>query len=198
MKGSWTAISRAPYLRALSLFPKGNCWHGGGLFNSSKEYWINDGCGHEVQRDDARLKRSDDYPWHESYGGECQGVYFIRLQRDGWVMKYSALDREGVHVTLFEKHISGHWRLRKFAHATIHRTPGRGVYYDTHELFNARTEKSLALERWEWADLDGERLVWAAKGVLHAGEVGAAGLRNERVLHDFNAMQFQALAAPYT
>jgi len=32
--GSWTAISRAPWLRALVLFGKGDCWHGGGLFTS--------------------------------------------------------------------------------------------------------------------------------------------------------------------
>lgn len=27
-KGSWTAISRAPYLKALALFSKGDCWQG--------------------------------------------------------------------------------------------------------------------------------------------------------------------------
>ena len=47
-RGSWTAISRAPWIKALSLFPKGDCWHGGGLFLSSREYWLNDGCGHAV------------------------------------------------------------------------------------------------------------------------------------------------------
>ena len=33
VKGSWTAISKTPYLRALSLFAKGNCWNGGDCFN---------------------------------------------------------------------------------------------------------------------------------------------------------------------
>src|SRR5688500_14916743 len=27
-KGSWTAISRAPYLHAVTLLAKGDCWHG--------------------------------------------------------------------------------------------------------------------------------------------------------------------------
>ena len=31
-KGAWTAISRAPYLTAIALFAKGDCWNGGGLF----------------------------------------------------------------------------------------------------------------------------------------------------------------------
>lgn len=197
VKGSWTAISKAPYLRALSLFAKGDCWNGGGLFQSLSQYWINDGCGHEVQLDGARLLRSDQYPWHESYGGECPGVYYIRLQRDGWSMKHTALDPTGAQFSLFETHINGHWRLRKRANATIHRIPGRGVYYDTHELFNARTEETITLENWEWADVDGGRLVWAAGGVLYAGRVDAKGLAVEKVLHDFNSMRFERLEAPY-
>src|SRR5689334_22184837 len=29
-KGSWTAISRNPYLKAVTLYAKGDCWNGGG------------------------------------------------------------------------------------------------------------------------------------------------------------------------
>jgi hypothetical protein len=53
MLGSWTAISRAPYLKALALFSKGDCWHGGGLFLSADKYWLN-GCGYtEIQASSA-------------------------------------------------------------------------------------------------------------------------------------------------
>ena len=38
-RGAWTAISKAPYLKALTLLAKGDCRHGGGLFASSKELW---------------------------------------------------------------------------------------------------------------------------------------------------------------
>src|SRR5438067_10571875 len=31
-KGSWTAISRVPWLKAVVLHGKGDCWLGGGLF----------------------------------------------------------------------------------------------------------------------------------------------------------------------
>src|SRR5437762_11282439 len=47
-KGAWTAVSRAPYLKAIALWPKGDCWNGGGLFISNDRYWLNDGYGHEV------------------------------------------------------------------------------------------------------------------------------------------------------
>ena len=41
-KGSWTAISRVPNLKAICLFAKGDCWHGGGLFLTNREFWLND------------------------------------------------------------------------------------------------------------------------------------------------------------
>jgi hypothetical protein len=40
-----TLISKAPYLKAQTLLAKGDCWHGGGLFSSNKELWLNDGYG---------------------------------------------------------------------------------------------------------------------------------------------------------
>ena len=197
VKGSWTAISRPPFLKALALFAKGDCWHGGGLFPSSKRYWLNDGYGHELRHDTTRLSRVDGYPWKESFGGECPGVYYIRLQRDGWRMRRTIPDGMGGQMTLFEKPVSGHWRLRKHAHATLYRPVGRGVYYDTHDLFDARTEEIVAKPDWEWAEVDDRRLVWAAGGMLHAGRLGAKGLFGEETLHDFNAMTFERREAPY-
>lgn len=197
VKGSWTAISRAPYLRALTLYAKGDCWHGGGLFQSSRKYWLNDGHGHELQLDNADLSKATEYPWHEVYGGECLGVYFIRLQRDGWTMKHTAPDNDGGHISVFEKRVNGHWTLRKLAHATVHHPVGRGVYYDTHELLNSRTEEVIPCDSWEWAEVDGGRLVWAAQGMLHSGHLGAKGLTGAKVLLDFNSMQFERIRAPY-
>ena len=197
VKGSWTAISRAPYLKAVSLFAKGDCWHGGGLFQSPTRYWLNGGCGHETLEEDRRLLRVSDYPWHESYGGECPGVYYIRLQRDGWTMKHTAPDGQGGEVTLFEKRVNGHWRLRKQAHATLHHPVGRGVYYDTHALHNARTGETLVKEDWEWAEVDRGRLVWGAQGKISAGRLEASGLQGERVLFDCYPLRSSMVAAPY-
>ena len=197
VKGSWTAISHAPYLKAIGLFAKGDCWHGGGLFETSKEYWLNDGYGHRHLQEAPGLKRVTAYPWHEYYGGECPGVYYVRLQRDGWNMKYTARDGEGGKVSIFEKRIDDDWGLRKQAHATLHHPVGRGCYFDTHELFNARTGEVLAKQSWEWAEIDGDRLVWAAGGCLFGGRVTRNGLRKETLLHDFRPMQFERITAPY-
>jgi len=196
VKGAWTAISRAPYLKALSLFAKGDCWHGGGLFTSATEFWLNDGAGHEAQQEYRRLRRRPEYPWHEHYGGECLGVYFIRLQRDGWGMQ-STTEEGGGAITVFEKRINDRWRLRKQAHATLDRRVGRGCYFDTHELVSTRSDETLSKPDWEWADVDGGRLVWAERGQIYAGRVDATGLRGDKLLHDFRDMQFENLTAPY-
>ena len=197
-RGAWTAISRAPYLKAQTLLAKGDCWHGGGLFSTNKELWVNDGCGHVVLEDDTRIERTSAYPWHEHYGGECPGVYYVRLQRDGWTMKHTAPDDAGGSVTLFEKRIGGHWRLRKLAHATLHHPAGKGCYFDEHQLFNARTEALVACPRWEWAEVDGGRVVWAEDGKLFGGCVEADGLNSSKLLFDFNPMAFEKIAAPYS
>lgn len=196
-KGSWTAISRAPYLKALTLYAKGDCWNGGGLFLTSRKFWLNDSSGHTKQRDNVHFTESTTYPWHETYGGECPGVYYIRLQRDGWVMKYSAPDGAGGEITLFEKRISAHWQLRKKAHATVHHPVGRGCYFDEHELWNSRTTETIACPNWEWAELDGSRLVWAERGKLFAGYLGPRGLGMAKELQDFNTLLFEKLQAPY-
>lgn len=33
---TWTAVSRPPFLTALLLWPKGDAWGGGGLFNNER------------------------------------------------------------------------------------------------------------------------------------------------------------------
>ncbi len=81
--GSWTAISRAPYLKALALFAKGDAWHGGGLWTGPRKYWLNDGYGHRVLRNTSEVRRQRWGRPAPNCGGECPGVYYPRLIRDG-------------------------------------------------------------------------------------------------------------------
>lgn len=197
--GSWTAISRAPHLKAIGLWGKGDCWHGGGLFLSSQSYWINDGYGHKLlQQPTDRLKRgpAPEPPLHGN--SECLGVYFVRLLRDGWRLVGAEELDQWHSVVRFEKRIDAHWTLRKLAHARVDgRKRGQGVYYDEHELVAARTREAQAKHGWEWADVDGGRIVWAEKGSLYAAKVTKDGLRSPKLLHDFTPMKFEAITAPY-
>jgi hypothetical protein len=196
-RGSWTAISRAPYLKALAIFPKGDCWHGGGLWTNKTTYWLNDGYGHAVLRDTGVVRRDTRYRPSKDYGGECLGVYYPRLLRDGWKLAKRVRLAKWKDKDIFEKPMANGWGLRKIVHAEIDAPKGKGCYWDEHELIHAPSERAIARPTWEWADLDGERLVWASDGKLYCGKVEKEGLADETELFDFNEMTFKAIAAPY-
>lgn len=100
-------------------------------------------------------------------------------------------------LSVFEKRVNNHWVLRKRAYAGRGHSVGRGVYFDTHELFNSRIEEVVSKMDWEWAELDGARLIWAANDCLHSGLLDVKGLHSEKLLHDFSSMQFEKLVAPH-
>ncbi|MBA3531790.1 MAG: hypothetical protein H0T73_07725 [Ardenticatenales bacterium] len=196
-RGSWTAISRAPYLKALALFPKGNGWHGGGLWTGKRTYWLNDGYGHGVLRSTTEVQRDLAYSPPQLYGGECPGVYYPRLLRDGWTLRERIQVAKWKDVFIFEKWVAHGWALRKLAHAEVDAPPGKGVYWDEHELLHRASGETIACPDWEWAELDGKRLVWAAGGKLWAARLKGDGLMGQRELFDFRGMVFAPLRAPY-
>jgi hypothetical protein len=196
-KGSWTAISRAPYLKALAIFPKGDCWNGGGLFTGNKRYWLNDSCGQTVLRDTREVRRDLKYRPIGRVGGECLSVYYPRLLRDGWTRAGEANLARPQGVDVFEKLAHRGWVLRKIAHAEIGAAPGRGCYWDEHELRHLESNASISFPDWEWAEIDHKRLVWAQAGKLFAGVLTRGGLIEEKELFDFNGFKFEAIEAPY-
>lgn len=192
-EGSWTAISRVPHLKAVTLFAKGDCWFGGGLFLSDKEYWLNDDGRHRILKDSHEVRRNPSHRPQGYYGGECPNVYYNRLQRDGWILKSE--DTHG--AVIFEKKLPKSWILRKLAFAETGAPTGRGCYWDGHELEQVSTGTRLVFPEWEWADFDRGRVVWTANGQLRAARLASKKLAGEKLLRDFNDMKFKALAAPY-
>jgi hypothetical protein len=200
-RGSWTAISIAPHLKAIALYAKGDCWNGGGLFVDNRRYWLNDGYGHTALETTTLVERALPAPYATTWGGECWGVYFNRLERDGWTLRPElAIGAAGARTIVFEKPLAHGWTLRKLAHASIGKKPeGQGVYHDEHELVHA-SGRELPRAEWEWAERDGDRLVWAERGKLWAGELDARHadpIVRAHVLRDFSAMTFEARRAPY-
>lgn len=194
--GSWTAISRAPYLKAIALFSKGDCWHGGGLWTGRGQYWLNAGWGHNVLRNTSAVSRDLTYVPPVSAGGECPGVYYPRLVRDGWKLVDQMVTRKHCAKTIFEKPVGNGWTLRKIAHEECGAPVGKGCYWDEHELEHPGNAL-IKCPNWEWADLDRKRLVWAADGRLHSAALKKSGLMNKRELFDFNPMAFSPIKAPY-
>ncbi len=193
-RGAWTAISKAPYLKALALFAKGDCWHGGGLWTGKRQYWLNDGYGHTVIRDTKDVHRDVSFKLPECYGSECSSVYYPRLLRDGWKLVKRVTIAKWKSKDIFEKSISKGWILRKIAHAETGPHPeGKGCYWDEHELVRPSSEAIISCPKWEWAEIDKKRLVWATGGKLYCGQMMENGLANETELHDFNEMTFEAI-----
>jgi len=195
--GAWTAVSRAPYLKALALFAKDDCWHGGGLWLRDRVYWLNDGYGHRAVETTDEIDRDPRHVPVEDFGGECPGVYYHRLRRDGWTMRKVASDAPEDVDAIFDKPLGHGWLLRKACHAQTDPEPGRGVYWDEHGLLHEPTGERAHYPHWEWADLDRHRLVWAEGGCLHAAPMREGGPGEAKLLHDFNDARFEAVAAPY-
>lgn len=194
-KGSWTAISYAPYLKALALYAKGDAWRGGGLFTSNNRFWLNDGYGHDVVREWPELEREPVFPGRELYNSECLGVYYNRLQRDGWEMLPARGHSNHDTMDYFFKRLNKTLVLRKIAHAGS--SLGRPVYYDEHEILSHATLDVEAHPDRDWADYDGQRLLWTTEGRLFAASVAEHGIADATQLHDFNDMKFERRQAPY-
>jgi hypothetical protein len=129
------------------------------------------------------------------FGGECTGVYYNRLIRDGWKMG-SEKAQSGAHA-IFDKPVGSGQTLRKFCYAEFDRPPGFGCYYDRHALVSSEGEVVEDLPHWQWADLDGKKALWSEDGRLFSGRFGRNGIKAVRQLHDFTGMRFEARQAPY-
>ncbi len=99
--------------------------------------------------------------------------------------------------TRFEKPLPHGWFLRKLAHAGLGSPPGKGCYWDEHELVHSASELLIPCPAWEWAEWDRNRIVWAADGRLEAARLTEAGLTDPTVLCDLNGLTFTPLKAPY-
>lgn len=160
--GTWTAISRVPSLTALSIWPQGHTWGGGGIFISNTSYWMD---GHRAPlRDNAKLKRVAQQP------------SATPSERDRWTRQVP--NPRTKPAKAFEKQIPRGWTLRRI-------TNYQRVW---HELDQRENGLTLEFPTWEWADWDRKRLVWAEQGSIRAARIGPQGLGDTRTLCDLNSM----------
>lgn len=201
----WTAVSRTPYLRALALHGDEETWLGGGRFLDNKTYSINGGMFLHTLRESREVvwKKPDPsakaVPLHEAAArskypmtGDL-GVYGDRLERAGWSLTTGQTKNHFV----FEKSVGRGWLLNMQVNQGSSGKAGRSATWNEYSLKHPGSRAVHRFPDWEWAEPDGARLVWAAGGKLWAGQLNADGLAGEKILHDFNDMQFQAIKAPY-
>lgn len=197
-KGSWTAIARVPWLKAIELLAKGDCWHGGDLFLDDQNYWLNDGYGHYSLFTSNKITRNKSYQPPNYYNGECLNVYYNRLQRDGWNLKHrNKKDKNDNSETILEKKLTHGWKITKICHEQLNSPPGKGCYWDEHELFNENGDV-LTKPKWQWADWVDNAIVLAEDGCLYKITIkDSKNLNEAKLLHDFNDYKFENRQAPY-
>lgn len=212
--GSWTAVSRPPYLTALALWPKGDAWGGGGVFESESLLALNHAAYEtELAQGFSTPKHFRVTPFGEYSGrGEDGPVAVARDHRDGWRLVRNAVWQQ-------QSRGSSNWYSAQGGE--IHSKPqpgaeaGQGLalyrvldgIYETdgpwyvlrHALVNESTGESADLGRSDWADWDRGALVFARAGRLY--RLSAESARRLAVaeaveLADFRALEFVAAASP--
>ena len=71
------------------------------------------------------------------------------------------------------------------------------MYWDEHELENTKLGMLIAKPGWEWAERDGDSVVWAEAGCLYRAKTTPQGLGDAVLIFDANPLQFERIQAPY-
>lgn len=204
---SWTAVSRPPFLTALALWPKGDCWGGGGLFKNERSLLLNH------RPDEMGLEEGFRLPGKltlEAFGerpgwGEDEPILSTRLGRDGWLLKQKGRCQENkfgsrVWVEYPEPIVwtkgRGAWTLEQRILGIKERD---GPWYlIEHRVVGPEGEVMLDLGRSDWADWSrsGE-LLYAKAGRLYRVRLdprGGPGATEELI--DLRDLRFEQVEAP--
>lgn len=177
----WTAVARAPWLRALAFVPQTHAWGGGGAFDVDGRLWLNGGGWPDGLRD-LRPAPGDAFP-HSTDGVHMGDLHAVRLERRGWRREGSGYD-----ARLMRDLPGGGWLELRFALGARN----RALVSSRYALVDSEGRRSERPD-WDWADLWQDRLQFAERGGLH--EMVADG--TARFLQDLSGLSYEEVRAPY-
>ncbi|HEU4557783.1 MAG TPA: hypothetical protein VFS20_08030 [Longimicrobium sp.] len=193
---AWTAVSRVPWLTALALWPKGDCWRGGGLFESERTLLLNHRPGEDEPHRDHRPRGLRVRPNPDAHG-EDDPLYTRRLQRDGWRMEQPwEVVRNGYDfsTTVPEIMSRGHRShlLRMVKERSMTNLRRRERFHVAFPYGG-----TLPLDGADWADWDhAGRLVVLRRGAVSAADIVNGQLQPLRELIDLTADTFEPREPP--
>jgi hypothetical protein len=173
---SWTAISKPPYLTALALWPKGDGWGGGGIFDSELAIQLNHRPGEDVLAKEFKLKKN----MRVSLYGSCPGwgedfpIYHSLLLRNGWNLidegecgehDWNAQVRwEYTKPMVYEKTSKNDRRLQMQLKGISQQNDS--WYWVDYVILDEAGKSLFQLPKTDWADWDDGDLVFAKDGKL--------------------------------
>ncbi|MEM7008996.1 MAG: hypothetical protein AAF462_07675 [Thermodesulfobacteriota bacterium] len=221
--GSWTAVSKPPYLTALMLWPKGDAWGGGGLFENEytlhlnhRDYEYNKGVNEMELMEGYKLPKNFKIkPFGERSGwGEDDPIWRMRLERDGWTLiegKEAKRDYKAkIWITydppiIYRKPLSKNKSNQYFLEMKIMGIKERkGPWYVIeYDLINTKTLIRQGFGRLDWADWDirSGDFLFASQGKLfrikHESNQETQYNPNSAIeLADFSDLSFEAIDSP--
>ena len=195
---AWTAVSKPPYLTALALWPKGDCWHGGGLFESNRRLWLNHDPFVAVPHKD-HVPTGLRVEANPNACGEDDPIYPMRLQRDGWVNVQAlncvwgglGIGFKTEQPELWEKETKENGSMKLVMKRSV------SVYRIIESFAVKRSGNEIELRKAEWADWDhAGRLVFARSGCLYAADLKGFPEISETELVDLNPLKPEATESP--
>lgn len=195
---AWTAVSKPPYLTALALWPKGDCWHGGGLFKSNRLLWLNHKPLVAVPHRD-HVPVGLRFEANPDACGEDDPIYSMRLERDGWMRvqdwKYVLPNLMDGYTTVQPDILEKARKTSQKMRLVMTRSISRYKYTETFSVKNGNDESELG--KAEWADWDyAGRLVFARRGRLYAADLSAFPDIRETEIVDLNPLKPEPIKAP--
>jgi hypothetical protein len=223
---AWTAVSRPPYLTALALWPKGDCWNGGGVFASDATLQLNHSHAQPHPKHPAtglHVVAGQANPWFDEMT-EDEPISSVIRESLGWRLvqpgriedKREQFRRElqGENVgpdgkrrrlilqmtmpTMFERpHLAGRWHLRWTFYGVDYNQLGDSSVCD-YVLRDEQTGEETLLPDVSWADWDQRgRLAFTRDGALYAiAPDEVAQVASAVPLRDFNDQRPTALKSP--
>jgi hypothetical protein len=214
-------ISKAPYVKTLSLFWEGDTWSQGGHWVNSKTYWLDrfgagESTGTGVRRVECpdwavhpliyRLKRDS---WAhvtetkvdlecKEYFRDVKGFKFLDASSEVLWNADSSVKTYGTQHE-FAKSLSFGWELRKLIHVGSNPKKGKGSVWEQHALFHSESRLQMLYPDWEWADYDAprDRILYAEKGKIFAVKLTQEGLGEPIELFDSTQYGRDPVIAPY-
>lgn len=189
---AWTAISRPPYFTALALWPKGNCWHGGGLFEGQHDVFLNHR-PETAQPHPKYLPKGVRVRTNPQACGEDDPILIPRMERDGWKqvqwLDYNYANRRTNQPAISEKPLP---KSKLTLRVEKYYDPDKQLLCYLVDKQGQRIDIGVG----SWADVDQQgRLVFSSKGKLYSG-----ALKKDRVvlneLADFSPAKPSPLRAP--